>query len=87
MLRVIETREYQVQIGVAEVARHRFAKHTTKVDAKGEIASFVELRRVKAGPPSVNPTAVHGAAYDKHDIGVAVVGSPISILTGGASKL
>src|SRR5271157_20465 len=84
---VVEAGKYGVQIGVAEVARDGLAKHAPEVGREREVTSFVELRRVEAGPASVNAAAAHRSAQDEHDVGMPVVGTAIAVFAGGASEL
>src|SRR5450755_67797 len=85
--RIIEAGKDAGQIRVAEVARNGLAQYAPEIGGEREIASFVELRGVEAGPAPVNPAATHRSAKDEHDIGMPMVGAAIAVFTGRASEL
>jgi len=66
--------------------RDGFADHAAEVGGEREVAAFVKLRLVEAGPLSVDFAALDRASHDKHDIGVAVVGATIAVLACGATE-
>src|ERR1019366_4512164 len=85
--RVIEAGKHAGQIGVAEVARNGLTQHTPEIGCERKVPTFVELRRVEAGPAAVNPAPAHRSANDEHDIGMPVVGAAIAVFAGRASEL
>src|ERR1035438_1930049 len=84
---IVEARKHGVQMCVAEMARDRFAQQAAKVGGEHQIAAFVELGWIEAGPASVNSSAAHRAAEDEHHIGVAVIGTAIAVFARRASEL
>jgi len=64
-----------------------FTDDGAEIRGEREVAAFVELVIVQAGPFAVNLPALHIAAHHEHTIGVAVVGAAIAIFLGGAPEL
>ncbi len=63
-----------------------FADHRAEVRGEREVASFVELMIVQAGPFAVNLAALYIAAHEEHAIGVAVVGAAIAVFLCSAPE-
>ena len=64
-----------------------FSNYLAEVRRQSEVAAFVELRLVEAGPAAVHLAALHRAAENEHHIGVAVVGAAVAVFARGASEL
>src|SRR5215469_16875893 len=64
-----------------------FADYAAEVGGEREIASFVKLRLIEAGPLAVDFPALHGASHDEHHVGVAVVSAAIAVLSRGTAEL
>src|SRR5258708_35895052 len=77
----LEVREHLLQVAIAEVAIHSLADHLAKIGGQGEIAAFVEMLGRQAGPLAIHAAAAHRAAEHEHDVGMAVVGATIAILS------
>src|SRR3954462_4620061 len=80
-----EAGEDSGQLTVAHVPAKAFAEHGTEVGGDFEIAAFIKVSRVEAGPASVDFAAFHGAAEDEHYISVSVICAAAAVLTGCAS--
>ena len=63
-----------------------FAEHAAKIRGEGEVAAFVELMIVQAGPFTVNFSAAHVSAHHEHAIGVAVVRAAVAVFAAGAAE-
>src|SRR5712692_9229345 len=70
---VVGSGEYSVELFHADVLSENFAEHGAEIRREREVAAFVELVIVQAGPLAVNLAALHAAAHDEHAIRVAVV--------------
>ena len=64
-----------------------FSNYLTEVRGKSEVAAFIELRLVESRPAAVHLAALHRAAENEHDIGMAVIGAAIAILARRAPEL
>src|SRR5438876_6007225 len=84
---VIEAGENRLQVGDADVLGQNFAENGTKVRREREVAVFVELMIVQAGPFAVDRASFHVAAHHEHAIGVAVIGAAIPVFLGGSAEL
>jgi len=62
------------------VSRHGFADDLAKIRGESQVSAFVELRRIEAGPASVDFAALHRAAQNKHHVGMAVISAAIAVL-------
>src|SRR6266849_5772649 len=83
---VVEAGENGLEVGNADVFGQDFADHRAKVRCQREVASFVELMIVQAGPFAVNLAALYIAAHEEHAIGVAVVGAAIAVFLCSAPE-
>ena len=64
-----------------------FAEDLAEVGGDGEVAAFVELLVVQAGPAAVDFAAFDLAAEDEHGVGVAVVGAAGAVLRGRCGRI
>src|SRR5580698_11253647 len=69
------------------MTRDSFANDLAEVCGEGQVAAFVELRLIEAGPASVDFPAFDRATEHEHDVGVTVVGAAIAVFAGGAAEL
>ena len=72
---------------LAPRVRDHFAEHLAEIRGDRQVAAFVELLVVEAGPAAVDLAALHVAAEHKHGVGVAVVGAAGAVLARGAAEL
>src|SRR5260370_40877591 len=63
---IVEAGENGLQIFHADVLGENFSDDGAEVRGKREVAAFVELVIVQAGPFAVDLAALHVAAHDEH---------------------
>src|SRR5207302_10543292 len=76
---VVVTGENLGEILVAQVPRYGFADYLAEVGGQGEVAAFIELRLIEAGPAAVDFASLDRAAQDEPHVSVAVVGAAIAV--------
>lgn len=83
---VVEAGEDGLKVGNADVLGQDFADDGTEIRGEREVAAFVELMIIQAGPFAVDLSAFDVAAHDEHAIGVAMVGATIPVFLGGTPE-
>ena len=79
--------EDDFEVSGAESLADHFAEDLAEVGGEGQIAAFVELVVVEAGPAAIDLAAFHVAAENKHRVGVTVVSAAGAVFAGGAAEL
>src|SRR5579872_5336863 len=75
---LVESGKHLDQFLVAEVSVNGLGEHLAKIGGYSQVPPFIKLLGTHSRPFSVHFTALDRAAQHKHDVGVAVVGSPIA---------
>src|SRR5581483_4176380 len=84
---LVKAREHASQLLIAKMIGHSFTQHLAEIRGDGQIAPFIKLSLLQAGPAAVNLAAFHRPAQDKHYVGVAMVGAAIAVLPRRAPEL
>ena len=83
----VEAGEDLCQVFIAKMIGDGFTQHLPEICCHREIAAFIELFRLKAGPVPIHSAAFNRTTQNKHHVGMAVVCTAISILSCCAPKL
>src|SRR5215467_9771598 len=83
---VVKTGEDGLQVGDANVLGENFAENRAKIRGEREIAPFVELMVVQAGPFAIDLPAAHVSTHHEHAICVAVVRAAVAVFARGPAK-
>ena len=70
----------------AQVLGNHLAQHGTKIRSEREVAAFVELLGLQAGPLAIDLATLNRPAHHEHAIRVAVVGPAVAVLVRGAAE-
>src|SRR6266436_3125170 len=76
---IVEAGEDVLEVGDADVFAQNFPEDGAEVRGEREVAAFIELVIVQAGPFAVNLAALYVAAHEEHAVRVAVVRAAIAV--------